>query len=104
MTVCDTVNICSVLSVTIGGSGNTNTNTSTNQAVAFNPSTPTVAVGQTINVTVSGGASSFVVAAPLGVITSTTALFKLPAGELVANAVRIKAARRLNPRFLSPRE
>lgn len=55
ITVCDSANLCGTVSVTV-----TNGATS-NQAVTFNPANPTLAVGQTITVALSGNATSFVI-------------------------------------------
>lgn len=59
MTVCDSSNpaLCGSLYVTVGSSGSTTT--TSNQAVTFNPASPSLAVGQTLNVALSGSATEF---------------------------------------------
>jgi putative peptidoglycan binding protein len=55
ITVCDTsnTNTCGTLSVTVTGSS------SGNQIITFNPASPTVVVGQSSSVTISGNATGF---------------------------------------------
>jgi hypothetical protein len=64
ITLCDTSssNICGSISVTVGSSGSTSTS-SANQNVSFSVTNPSVAVGQTVDVTLSGGATTYVVLA-----------------------------------------
>ena len=58
ITVCETssANTCGTLSVTVTGS-----TASANQNVIFNPTNPTITVGQTLDVQLSGGATTYVV-------------------------------------------
>jgi ferredoxin len=54
VTVCDTANVCGGLSVTV-------TAPTTSQAITFTPASPTLAVGQSVNVALSGGTVGYVV-------------------------------------------
>jgi hypothetical protein len=54
ITVCDTSNNCGTLSVTANTS-------SANQAVTFSVPSPTIAAGQSLNITLSGGSTGYVV-------------------------------------------
>ena len=74
ITVCDTANTCGTLSVTVSASGAS----SGNQAVTYGTPNPTLAAGQTLNVTLSGGATGYVVLSnmnsnvALATVTGTT--------------------------------
>ena len=54
--VCDTSNVCGTLNVTV-------TAAAANSAVVFSTTNPSVAVGQSLNVTITGGAISYIVLA-----------------------------------------
>ncbi len=63
--VCDSANTCGTLNVTVTGStaSTTGSASTANQAVVFSVTSPTLAVGQSTNITLSGGAPSYFVSA-----------------------------------------
>lgn len=65
ITLCDTstTNVCGTLSVSVGGSttSSSTTTTTSNQGVSFSVTNPTLTVGQTLDVTLAGGATTYIV-------------------------------------------
>ncbi len=78
ITVCSDSNGCGTVNVTVtAGSSSSSTSTSsstsaTSQAVGFSPASPTLAVGRSVTVTLSGGATYFVISNSNGGVSQAT--------------------------------
>lgn len=60
ITVCSNANGCGTVNVTVGSSSSSSSST-TSQAVVFSQTNPTLSVGQSLNISLSGGSTYFII-------------------------------------------